>query len=477
MQNDPQNCGMCGHACASGEACCSAACVATASCSFAVTGVSPPNGWLNGGTWLDLTGAGFVKGMKVTIGGGRAPVRVVDASHATVLTPPGPAGLADVTIASGASTATLHGGFLYEAAGLTKQWIEVTMSTARGEEPALALLRDGRVLIAGGSQNEDISSSTQASAELFTRPTTSFAPAANMMSATRWWNSAVTMLTGKVLVVGGTCDYWADASCSLDPVGQTKADLFDPVTNAFTPTAMPMNKPRSETMATLLVDGRVLITSMNDPSVEIYDPDADSFQLVAHTQGHGFGFMVRLRDGRVLLGGGQSTAGPQAPLTTSVEAFDPDTSTFTMVGSLKQTRYIGVGVALPDGSMIVVGGDPAGNVIERFDPATSMFSVTPYALAVGRSEEAAVLVGDGTVLVVGGILPVGCNTTTSVEQIDPVAGTVSKFPDRPSSSTELSGLTLADGSVLVAGGVKCMPGTGGPNSNFVEFLAGVPPVK
>jgi hypothetical protein len=403
---------------------------------------------------------------------------VVDASHATVLTPPGPAGLADVTIASGASTATLAGGFLYEAAGLTKQWIEVTMSTARGEEPALALLRDGRVLIAGGSQSEDIPSSTQASAELFDRPTTKFSPAANTMSASRWWDSAVTMLTGKVLVVGGTCDYWANASCSLDPVGQTKADLFDPTTNTFTPTAMPMSKPRSETLATLLVDGRVLVASLNDPSVEIYDPDADSFQLVPHTPGHGFGFMVRLRDGRVLLGGGQSTSGTPAPLTTSVEAFDPDTSTFTTVGPLSKTRYLGVGVALPDGSMIVVGGDPAGNVIERFDPMANTFSVAPYALSVGRSEEAAVLVGDGTVLVVGGALTTpGCNTTTSVEQIDPVAGTVSKFPDRPSSSTELSGVTLADGSVLVAGGVKCMPGTGGPNSNFVEFLAGVPPVK
>src|SRR6202030_4386906 len=100
-------------------------------------------------------------------------------------------------------------------------------------------------------------------------------------------------------------------------------------------------------------------------------------------------------------------------------------------------RSVGVAVALPDGSALVIGGDPAGNVIERFDPSTNMFAATSYTLAVGRSEEAAVLVRDGTILVVGGLVQnAGCVTTTSVEQVDPVAQTVSKFPDRPSSSTE-----------------------------------------
>ena len=47
---------------------------------------------------------------------------------------------------------------------------------------------------------------------------------ASTMSARRWQNSAVTLLTGKVLVVGGACGIGA-ATCNGDT---TVADLFDP---------------------------------------------------------------------------------------------------------------------------------------------------------------------------------------------------------------------------------------------------------
>lgn len=92
--------------------------MAAVSCSFAVTGLSASQGWQNGGTWVDMTGAGFAKGMKVTFGGGRASVRVVDSAHATALTPAGPVGFADVTIALAARAATLRQAFLYKAGAL-----------------------------------------------------------------------------------------------------------------------------------------------------------------------------------------------------------------------------------------------------------------------------------------------------------------------------------------------------------------------
>src|SRR5689334_2939380 len=86
VTSDPKNCGACGTACS--DKCCGGACVNAASCAFAVTRVDPAYGWQNGGDWLTLTGAGFAKGMRVDIGSGRAPVRVIDPKTARILTPP-----------------------------------------------------------------------------------------------------------------------------------------------------------------------------------------------------------------------------------------------------------------------------------------------------------------------------------------------------------------------------------------------------
>src|SRR5260370_12888567 len=43
--------------------CCANVCVATADCAFAVTSVQPATGFVNGGDWVQLAGAGFAPGM------------------------------------------------------------------------------------------------------------------------------------------------------------------------------------------------------------------------------------------------------------------------------------------------------------------------------------------------------------------------------------------------------------------------------
>src|SRR4051812_2782198 len=78
--------------------CCSNVCVDTTDCAFSVTSIDPPKGFVNGGDYLTLGGAGFDKGMKVFIGDGRAPVRVISPARALVMTPPGPVGVDDVRI-------------------------------------------------------------------------------------------------------------------------------------------------------------------------------------------------------------------------------------------------------------------------------------------------------------------------------------------------------------------------------------------
>jgi hypothetical protein len=469
---DPANCGGCGNACATGSSCCTGAC--STSCSLVVTSIDPDNGWQNGGDWLTVHGVGFAAGMRVMLGDGRAPVRVIDAQTARIQTPPGPVGYSDVVVSNGGASSTRKSGFLYKAGGLLTPWQKVNLVSPRGEHPGMAVGQDGRVLVTGGTTKPDDPSTAQSTAEIFDRPSETLSAAKTPMSTTRWFHSAVTLLTGKILVLGGACDLYDKMLC---PGDQRAADLFDPATGSFAPTGGKLAIDTYWTRAVLLPDGRVLVATSSDPSLQTYDPDKDSFQVVGATpQAHDLAFMVRLRDGRVLMGASESVGSRVA-----AEIFDPDTNTVTSVGPLNQARGWLTAQTLPDGRVLVIAGDGVHTAqgytpldsIEIFDPKTSAFQIAPYKLAMARFAHASALVRDGTVLVIGGYnVATACTPpadTPSVEQIDPVKGTVTKFADLPDAITESNAVTLQDGSVLTAGGGGCGVPTALPH---VDFLPG-----
>ena len=255
----------------------------------------------------------------------------------------------------------------------------------------------------------------------------------------------------------------------------TIADLFDPATTTFSPTTGALNVPRVYTRAVLMVDGRVLVMSSNDPSIEIFDPDTNTFTLVAHTVLHTYGFVVRLRDGRVLIGSGDGGV-------TAAELFDPDTSTFTPVAtSMARGRSELTAHTLPSGQVAIIGGastnagaiiDPQTS-IELFDPQINTFAEASYALATPRAWHASALVRDGTILVMGGYTAHGscASSVATVEQIDPSVATVRTFPTLPNTNTEWTAVTLQDGSVLGVGGGACGTSMALPD---IDFLAGAP---
>ena len=450
--------------------CCSNVCVETASCALAVTQVVPAQGFQNGGEFITLHGAGFVPGMKVFIEKGRAPVEIVDAQTAHIQAPPGPVGLQDVAIDVGGNTAILHQGYSYRSAGLETAWEQKPLMKVRGEDPGIAVMQDGRVLVAGGTTVPDDATMALATAEIYTRTSDSVAPAANSMSTPRWQNSAVALLSGKVLVIGGAGGVGGTINGDA-----TAADLFDPATNMFAPTANKLNMPRIYTHSVLMVDGKVFISSANDPSIEIYDPATDKFTLVAHTQLHQYGFVVRLRDGRVLLGGGDGGV-------TAAELYDTDTGMFTATPTMMtQGRSMLTAHTLPDGRVFIIGGASmsAGGIIDPlatidiFDPVNGMFTKAPYMLMTPRCWHASALVRDGTILVMGGYtVSKACDSSVAgVETIDPVAGKVTAFSPLPNTNTEWTAVTLLDGSVLGVGGGACGTTMALPD---IDFLAGAP---
>jgi hypothetical protein len=464
LATDALNCGACGVACGANQKCCAGGCQQTSNCALTVAKVEPPVGWRNGGDFLKITGTGFGAGVKVFLDDGAAPAWAKDASTLYVQTPPHPDGVVDVKIVQGGDTVVLKAGFGYQALGVAPSWQQKPMAVVRGEDPAVTVLMDGRVLIAGGTTVPDNAGLALATAEIYTRKTDTVVAAANAMSVNRMHDAAVTMLNGKALVVGGPG--WGP---TYGGTSSALADLFDPTTNTFSPTKSPMKAARAGMRAILMIDGRVLVTSNGLATAEIYDPVADTFTLLNMTSAHTLGFIARARDGRILVGGGDGG-------NKTVDLYDPATGTFTATGSMATARAMLTAHTLPDGRIIVIGGTnvSAGGVnapqktMEVWSPVTGQWTTLPVQLTQPRCWHASALIRDGSILVMGGYPTTGsCTSTNTVEQVDPVANTVTPFGNLLHANAEWNAVTMLDGSVLGVGGGACGAPTALPDLDFL----------
>ena len=171
-----------------------------------------------------------------------------------------------------------------------------------------------------------------------------------------------------------------------------------------------MHEARSGHTATLLVDGRVLVTGgsiVHDSataSAEIYDPAAGTWTLVAPMSIGRVGHTATLLDdGTVLVSGGHlgiADPGPQA----SSERFDPATGRWSDAGSMLVGRYQHSATLLVDGRVLIAGGrtaDGATAAAELYDPNDGSWIPTT-AMAHARQGQAAARLPDDSVLVVGG---------------------------------------------------------------------------
>ena len=240
------------------------------------------------------------------------------------------------------------------------------------------LLLDGSVLIVGGNslghfENEVLPS--LASAELYTPATGAFTSTGSLTNG-RSSHTATLLSDGRILITGGeTVDAEGVATA------YTSAELYDPSTGLFTETGE-MAVARSAHTATRLPDGRVLIAGGNSQvgapidGGELYNPDDGTFtttgSMMARRVDHS---ATLLNDGRVLLTGGNSDTGP----TSAAEIYDPLTETFVATGSMSAARRKHAATLLPDGRVLIVAGGleggPAANSTELYDPSTGVFSV------------------------------------------------------------------------------------------------------
>ena len=219
--------------------------------------------------------------------------------------------------------------------------------------------------------------------------------------------TATLLADGRVLVTGG--------GSLAAPFSET----YDPATEQWTIGENLLVGRRGHT-GTLLADGRVLVAGgfvcctgngqIFTDAAEIYDPTTGTFQLTAPLrQARGFHRATLLADGRVLLSGGFGAAGaPDFAALAASEIFDPVTEKFSSVGGLQVGRAGHSALLLPDGRVLAVGGTRGGaqaasgiSETELFDAPTGKWTAGPR-LDPAWVGVTATLLGNGKVLLFGG---------------------------------------------------------------------------
>ena len=308
------------------------------------------------------------------------------------------------------------------------------------------LLRDGRLLLAGGSNPAGASRSAQ----LYDPATNSWMKTGAMRQV-RGMPAASLLADGRVLVTGQS----------------DTAELFDPTSGTWTFTAV-MAGNRDQSFAALLRDGRVLVAGGNDDDtvgrVEIYDPAAGTWTATGNmTMWRATAQATLLDDGRVLVDGGFASDGQSA------ELFDPVSGTWTATARMHTSRVDEqTAVKLASGKVLVVGGSPTSGDI--FDPATGTWTATSKLVntyQMGAVLLVSALLPDGTVFLVGGGL--GNGEPARAQRYDPATDTWTALPAMTKAEFVRSATLLRDGTVLIIGGTE---GNGGGQPIVERFDPG-----
>ena len=323
------------------------------------------------------------------------------------------------------------------------------MNVARSGHTA-TLLRNGKVLVVGGTST---GSDHLDSAELYD-PATGTWSLTGYMSVPRGSHTATLLADGRVLVAGG----FAGATPAAFHFTNA-AELYEPATGTWTQTGS-MGTVRIAHTATLLQDGRVLVagglSQGPDKTAELYDPATGTWARTGNLNFARVRFTATLlQDGRVLAARGTNDTdsdGDAISTLSSAELYDPASGNWTPIASAIASSVDHTATLLPSGKVLVVGGSPndfAGAALadsELFDPGTGTWMQTG-SLASARSGHTATLLPNGNVLVAGGDA-----TGRAAEQFDPIAATWSSVSSLKTARFGAIAALLPDGRVLVAGG-------------------------
>ena len=238
------------------------------------------------------------------------------------------------------------------------------------------LLQNGKVLVAGGYgvTSADGAFDYLGSAELYD-PATGTWSATGSLSDARCCHTATLLQDGRVLVAGGSNDL-------DDGVALTSAELYDPGAGGWTRTGAAILKGYPHA-ATLLPGGKVLVAGLDEGnarafSAELFDPAKGMWSLTggfnqtreAHTA-------TLLPTGYVLVAGGSrrhfnaGTDSVESINFAGAELYNPGTAKWSAAGNLNFARASHAATLLSDGRILVAGGLADGRTLSSAELYTT----------------------------------------------------------------------------------------------------------
>ena len=241
---------------------------------------------------------------------------------------------------------------------VTQTFTAAAVMTAARTGHTATLLPDGRVLIVGGD-------SSMGSAELYDPSTGNFTATGSLLMARTGFNATL-LANGKVLITGGVAGQTQYGYVIGDP------EVYDPSTGVFTAAgayagslaSLDINVFGFGSTSTLLPNGTVLFAS--EPTAQVYDPVSGAFRLsgaMSITNPFGTSFSLDyiadrtanlLLSGKVLAAGGEQE---DEGRFNDAQLYDPATGVFVPTGSMAKARSAHTATVLPDGSVLVAGGE------------------------------------------------------------------------------------------------------------------------
>lgn len=240
---------------------------------------------------------------------------------------------------------------------------------------------------------------SRSTAEVYDSITNTWTPTSTNMLTGRFAHAATLIYNEQILIIGGI-----DSSRQIT----STTELYLPSSDSFIAAAA-LNVGRVLFATTVLNDGStVLVTGGGDenllmtPTAELYV--SGSWQLLNNmmTQPRAYHAAVLLPDGNVLIAGGGNGAFMSF---STAEIFDTTQGTFKRVGSMKYRRAMFTLTLLPSGKVLATGGidwntNTYPDTCELYDPITQTWSITKK-LYMGRRSHRSILLND-FVLTIGG---------------------------------------------------------------------------
>jgi uncharacterized protein (TIGR03437 family) len=324
-------------------------------------------------------------------------------------------------------------------AGRSEGWVVAGELHAARAQACMATLKDGRLLVIGGSGP----SGAVATVEIYATGG-SVAEGPKLLQA-RTRAACATLRDGRVLVTGGN-----DGAAPI-----SSSEMFDPTTNLWQP-ADNLSTPREGLQAVTTVGGEVWIiggtaSGVTVGEIEIYGADARFHSRGRWNSPRTHFAVTTTLDGDLVVAGGADGSGT----LNSVEIRDGRTGAWSVAGTMHTARKDFTASQLTDGTILFAGGeDSAGNPLastEIFDPQQGTTTAGPSLLTPRANHTAYTLPGNGAVLLFGGNGARGVGLT-GTEIYRPWTGAIAPAGEMKTARWDAVAGAAGASSVLVAGG-------------------------